>query len=465
VHAGQFDVFHDGGHEGVLPVGDRVGLALDGVVEKLVDQDRPVRGHAHGVPHVAAEHLLVMHHLHAAASQDVGRTDHERKVQLLRNGEGLVDVNGHPGGRHGDLESLHHLPEPVAVLGQVDRVDRGAQDLHPPLGQLARDVERRLASELDDDALGSLLLVDRQDVLHREGFEVELVGRVVIRGDRLGVAVDHDGLHARIAQREGGMDATVVELDPLPDPVRAAPEDHHLAAGRYGDLVRRVVGGIVVGRILDARDGNGVPARNDTQGDPSLSHGLLRHAQDPGQVTVRKPVLLGLDEELIGELLSLRLQNGFLEFHQFLHLFDEPLLDVRFPAELVHVGALAQGLVQDELPVARRLGQHGQELGQALAAKVLGEAEAVPPVLERADRLLEGLLVVLADAHHLADRAHLRATSPPRSRPRACICPACPPASRGSRRASSRRPAATKQRRWGNRWPWRPKRRSGRCGD
>jgi len=148
------------------------------------------------------------------------------------------------------------------------------------------------------------------------------------------------------------MDATVVELDPLPDPVRAAPEDHHLAAGRYGDLVRRVVGGIVVGRILDARDGNGVPARNDTQGDPSLSHGLLRHAQDPGQVTVRKPVLLGLDEELIGELLSLRLQNGFLEFHQFLHLFDEPLLDVRFPAELVHVGALAQGLVQDELPVA-----------------------------------------------------------------------------------------------------------------
>ena len=37
------------------------------------------------------------------------------------------------------------------------------------------------------------------------------------------------------------------------------------------------------------------------------------------------------------------------------------------------------------------------------------EAQAVAALLERADRLLEGLFVGLADAHDLANGAHLRA--------------------------------------------------------
>ena len=41
--------------------------------------------------------------------------------------------------------------------------------------------------------------------------------------------------------------------------------------------------------------------------------------------------------------------------------------------------------------------------------KILGEAQPVPADLQRADRLLEGLLVVLAEAHHFADGQHLRA--------------------------------------------------------
>ena len=43
------------------------------------------------------------------------------------------------------------------------------------------------------------------------------------------------------------------------------------------------------------------------------------------------------------------------------------------------------------------------------SVEVLGEAQPVAAVFQRADRLLEGLLVGLADAHHLADGAHLRA--------------------------------------------------------
>ena len=48
--------------------------------------------------------------------------------------------------------------------------------------------------------------------------------------DGLRVAVDHDGLEAVFLQREGRMHAAVVELDALADAVRAAAEDHDLAA-------------------------------------------------------------------------------------------------------------------------------------------------------------------------------------------------------------------------------------------
>ena len=55
--------------------------------------------------------------------------------------------------------------------------------------------------------------------------EVEPVGGVVVGGDGLRVAVDHHRLVAERAERLGGVDAAVVELDPLADPVRARAED------------------------------------------------------------------------------------------------------------------------------------------------------------------------------------------------------------------------------------------------
>jgi len=105
------------------------------------------------------------------------------------------------------------------------------------------------------------------------------------------------------------MDAAVVELNPLPDPVGAAAEDHHLAVGRRGNLVRRVVCGVVVGRVLDARDGNGVPALHHPQGCPSASDLVLRNAQDLGQVTVGKAVLFRLGEQVVRQFPALRFQN------------------------------------------------------------------------------------------------------------------------------------------------------------
>ena len=73
---------------------------------------------------------------------------------------------------------------------------------------------------------------DLEHVLERERLEVQLVRDVEVGRDGLGIRVDHDRLVPLLAQRQRGAHAAVVELDALPDPIRAAAEDHDRLACR-----------------------------------------------------------------------------------------------------------------------------------------------------------------------------------------------------------------------------------------
>ena len=155
------------------------------------------------------------------------------------------------------LELIEQQLEAVAVLGEVDRVRRGAEDRHVGLLQRLGELERRLAAELHDHAVQRAVrplgVDDLEHVLRRQRLEIEPVGGVVVGRHRLGIAVDHDGLVAGLAQREAGVAAAIVELDALADAVRAAAEDDDLLPVRGLRLVgdgageRRLVGRVHVG--------------------------------------------------------------------------------------------------------------------------------------------------------------------------------------------------------------------------
>ena len=119
-------------------------------------------------------------------------------------------------------------------------VDRGAEDRRARLLDDVGELQRRLPAELDDDALErpllALLVEDGEHVLLGQRLEIEPVRRVVVGRNRLRIAVDHDRLEARLAQREGGVAAAIVELDALPDAVRPAAEDDDLSRGRSAPL-------------------------------------------------------------------------------------------------------------------------------------------------------------------------------------------------------------------------------------
>ena len=114
----------------LLAVGQRVGLALQGVVEEAIDVDRPLGGDLARRRQVSAEHLLVVDDFHAPPAQDVRGADDQRVADALwRSAAPLRRCWPCPRAAWG-CQSCPSSCGTVAVLGRVDGVDRRAQDLH-----------------------------------------------------------------------------------------------------------------------------------------------------------------------------------------------------------------------------------------------------------------------------------------------------------------------------------------------
>ncbi len=243
------------------------------------------------------ETVLIVDDPHRPAAQNEGGPNQQREPELARDLERLLVAGRGAAFRLEQPELLDQLVEPLAVLGQVDAVGRGADDLDARLLQGDRQFQRGLAAELDDDAVGLLLLHDGHHVLERQRLEVQPVGRVVVRADRLRVAVDHDGLDADLAQGHRRMNAAVIELDALADAVGPAAQDDDLAAVRRIRLALALVSRVQVRRgrlelrparvhhLIDAVDAERLAMPPELQ---------LRHARDGGQVLVAEAVLLRL---------------------------------------------------------------------------------------------------------------------------------------------------------------------------
>ncbi len=245
VHARLLDVLHHRADEHVRAVGDRVDVDLDRPLEEPIDQDRMIRTRRGRRHHEPLELRLLVHDLHRPAAQDVRRPNDDREPDLARDGAGLDRVASLAVRRRRDLELPQDLGELRPVLGEVDRGRGCAEDPETGALEVVREPQRRLPAELTDDADRLLRLADREHVLRRHRLEVQPGARVVVRRDGLGVRVHHHGLVPRLAQREGRVDARVVELDPLADAVRPGADDHDpRALGRTHLvllLVRRVV--------------------------------------------------------------------------------------------------------------------------------------------------------------------------------------------------------------------------------
>ena len=423
MHPGLLDVLHHPGHEHRLAVAEGVDVHLGGAGEVLVDQHRAVARHLHGGADVAIQLFVVADDLHGPAAQHVGGPDHHRIADLMRPGEGLVPGAGDGVDRLGDVQPVQQLLEAFAVFGEVDGVRGGAEDWHAGVLEGLGQLQRSLTAELHDDpqqlAPGHLNGDQLQHVLGGQRLEIEPVGGVVVGGDGLGVAVDHDRLHPDGVEGEGGVAAAVVELDPLADPVRPAAEDDRLLPPRGlalagGGLAEGagLIGGIHVGRGGAELAGAGVDALEHRPNARRLARrahlglGLLGQL---GQARVGKAQGLQPAHLLRRGGKAVRAQLGFF-LNQGLDLAQEPGLVGTGDVHLVDGQAMAEGLGDDPQAVGRRLAQGAGDGGLAGLGVVgpvdLDFVEAGQARLQAAQGLLQALGEGAADGHDLAHRLH-----------------------------------------------------------
>ncbi len=307
-----------------------------------------VRGDFGRVGDVAGEVGLVIDDFHAAAAEHVGRADQDGVANLV--GDLLGVLEGHGGAvLRGDQPGVvKHAGELAAVLSEVDRFRGRAKDGDAGVGQLLRQLQRCLAAKLYKDAhhaAGAFFGGDNlEDVLKGQRFEVQAGGDVVVRGDGFRVAVDHNGLVAGLAQRHGGVDAGVVELDALADAVGPGAEDQDGRLGVQRDLVLLVVGRVMVrgvGGELGGAGIHGLVDRTDPEGlADAADHGfgVVREGTD---LLVREAVAFGAFEHLHGQRSGLADLVG--DLVEQLELVKVPGVDLGGFEELFHGGAAEQG--------------------------------------------------------------------------------------------------------------------------
>src|SRR5215216_6169591 len=108
------------------------------------------------------------------------------------------------------------------------------------------EVERSLPAKLNNDSDWLLTVNHIQYMFQCERLEIQAVGGVVIGGDRLRIAVIHDGFISHLGQRKGRLTTTVIEFDPLTDTIGSAAQDQNLLPVCWARFILQFVGAIEV---------------------------------------------------------------------------------------------------------------------------------------------------------------------------------------------------------------------------
>ncbi len=95
--------------------------------------------------------------------------------------------------RLAQVQFFKHGRKQIPVLGPVNAFRTCTDDGNPCFLKVCGKVQRGLAAELDNHAKGVFLFNDVEHIFSGQRFKVELVGCVIVGGDRFRVRVDHDG--------------------------------------------------------------------------------------------------------------------------------------------------------------------------------------------------------------------------------------------------------------------------------
>ncbi len=226
VHAHRVDVLDRADDDDVVvSVAHHLELELTPAEHRLLDQHLVDRARREALRDDPEQLGLGAPHAAPLAAQRERRPHDRRQLDLARR-QAALDLrhrldDHRP--RHTQAGVLHRPPERLPVLGPVDRLVVGADQLDPEALQRAvvvkrlRQVERRLAAERRQQRVRALLLDDSRHRLRAQRLDVGAIGEFGIGHDRRRVGVHEHDLVAVLEQHLARLDPRVVELRGLPD--------------------------------------------------------------------------------------------------------------------------------------------------------------------------------------------------------------------------------------------------------
>ena len=165
------------------------------------------RGERKGVFHHRRQLIVVAGEAAASAAQRKRGAKDDRITDLMRSGNGFLHGVGDVGRDNGLADALAELLEQLAVLGRLDALGVGAQQLnaallqHALLGQLHSEVKAGLTADAGDNRVRTLIAADARHILERQRLHIDLVRNGGIRHDGRRVGIGEDNLVALLAQR------------------------------------------------------------------------------------------------------------------------------------------------------------------------------------------------------------------------------------------------------------------------
>ena len=207
-------------HDVVVCVAHDLELELVPADERLLDEHLADRAFAEAALELRLELVAVVRDPAPVTAEGEGRPQDRGEVELRREVLGIGDDHRL---RHLEADVAHGLTEELAVLGAANRLEAGADELHPELVEnpcrrkVAREVERRLPAESRQERIRPLTPQDGRDRLEVERLDVGPVGEARVGHDRRRVRVDDDRTEALRAENLERLAARVVELAGLPD--------------------------------------------------------------------------------------------------------------------------------------------------------------------------------------------------------------------------------------------------------
>ena len=407
VNTGFFNVLHDAGDKNLFSVAKGVDIHFDGVFQEPVDQYGPVLRDGYRFPHVAADRFLIVGNHHAAAAQHVAGPDQNGKAEADGDVAGLLFAGGGSIGRRRNVQIVQKLAKAFAVFRKIDIVGVGSNDGHAQPLQRQRKIQRRLSAELHNHAVGFFGIDDVENLFQRKRFEVETVAGVVVGGNGLGVAVDHDRLDAEFLQRERCVAATVVELNSLPDAVRTAAQNHHLLAIRWIRLALGFVAGIEIRREAFEFRRAGIHAiehRRHTQLFALRANFQRGGAHRAAYPFVGDTVALGAEHGRLRNSLQLFAFERYFQIDNLFQVLQKPRIDARHLADLFDGVTAFKGeadIVQ-AIRIRRDQALRNQMIFKLLRSDWLSGFQA-------ANSLPQRLFKRPSNGHHFAHGFHLRA--------------------------------------------------------